>query len=452
MAPPLAALLTLSVALTWVGAQYVPTWDSLDARPLPAWYDDAKVGIFLHWGVYSVPSFGDEWFWTRWRDPFDPQRPKFAAFMERNYRPDFTYPDFAAQFGASLFDPAHWADVLQRSGAKYVVLTSKHHEGFTLWPSKYSWNWNAMDVGPRRDLVGELAEAVRNRTDLVFGLYHSLYEWYNPLYRNDRRFNRSEFVTRKVLPELFELVERYRPEVIWSDGDWTGQPEYWRSQQFLAWLYNESPVRDTVVTNDRWGSGTNCKHGGFFTCQDGYNPGTLQSHKFENCFTLDGAWGYRRDTGLSSYLSIETVLQRLAETVSCGGNVLINVGPTRDGVIMPIFEERLTQLGSWLAVNGEAIYGSRPWSTQHDAVDDSVWYTAREGLVYALVLRWPSDGALQLGSAPNVTQCRLLGHDRTLPVAAGLVSLPPLQRVNSSWAWVLRFEPDAPRPAAGGAR
>jgi len=429
----------VTLAVTW--GQYTPDWRSLDSRPLPDWYDEAKVGIFLHWGVFSVPSFGSEWFWTRWKDPFDPARPAYAGFMEDNYRPDFTYQDFGEQLRAGLFDPDHWADVLQRSGARYVVLTAKHHEGFCLWPSKYSWNWNSMDVGPRRDLVGELAAAVRNRTDLRFGLYHSLYEWYNPLYKNDRKENRSDFVTQKTLPELYELVENYQPEVIWSDGDWTGAPEYWHSQEFLAWLYNDSPVRDTVVTNDRWGSGTSCQHGGYYTCHDGYNPGTLQSHKFENCFTLDGAWGYRRDTQLDSYMSIEHVLQEIASTVSCGGNVLINVGPTKDGVIMPIFEERLTQLGQWLATNGAAIYGSKPWTTQKDAEDDSTWYTQRAGKVYAIVLQWPAGGVLRLGSAPVVAECRLLGYDGVLKVEKGEVAMPPLQRVNGSWAWVLEFEP-----------
>ncbi|XP_043242495.1 alpha-L-fucosidase-like [Amphibalanus amphitrite] len=445
--PTLTPLATLTLLLVFAmtsqvtSAQYSPTWKSLDARPLPSWYDEAKVGIFLHWGVYSVPSFGDEWFWTRWKDPFDPQHAKFAEFMKKNYRPGFTYQDFAAQFTTELFDPDHWADLLQKSGARYVVLTSKHHEGYTLWPSAVSWNWNSMDVGPKRDLVGDLASAVRNRTDLRFGVYHSLYEWYNPLYKNDRYYNRSDFVTMKTMPELKELVERYHPEVIWSDGDWTGMPEYWRSQEFLAWLYNDSPVKESVVTNDRWGSGTNCKHGGYYTCHDGYNPGTLQDHKFENCFTLDGAWGYRRDSPLASYKSIENTLYQVISTVSCGGNVLINVGPTKDGIIMPIFEERLTQLGEWLGLNGEAIYSSKPWTVQHDPTNSDVWYTQRGGYVYGISLKWPTDGFITMGSAPNVTECRLLGYDGVLEVENGRVMLPPLQKVKSQWAWVFKFEP-----------
>ncbi|EEC04545.1 alpha-L-fucosidase, putative [Ixodes scapularis] len=261
---------------------------------------------------------------------------------------------------------------MQRS---YVVLTSKHHEGYTLWPSNVSFNWNSMDVGPKRDLVGELANAIRSKTHLVFGLYHSLFEWFNPLYRLDKNnnFTTDFFVKTKTMPELIELVKRYKPDVVWSDGA-AGPADYWKSREFLAWLYNDSPVRDTVVTNDRWGYGCGCKHGGYFTCDDRYNPGVLQPHKWENCMTVDKySWGYRRNASLSDFFTIEKLIATLVETISCGGNILINVGPTHDGRIAPIFQERLAQLGSWLRVNGEAVYGSKAWKCQNDSLANSVW-------------------------------------------------------------------------------
>lgn len=123
--------------------------------------------------------------------------------------------------------------------------------------------------------TGELAKAIRTNTRIRFGLYHSMYEWYNPLYLADKRnnFTTDTFVTQKIMPELHELVETYRPEVVWSDGDWEASDSYWKSKEFLAWLYNESPVRDTVVVNDRWGSNMPCHHGGFYTCTDRFNPG-----------------------------------------------------------------------------------------------------------------------------------------------------------------------------------
>lgn len=130
---------------------FEPTWDSLDRRPLPAWYDQAKVGIFIHWGVYSVPSFGSEWFWTNWRTV---QAKSYVDFMQQNYRPGFTYQEFANDFTAELFNATEWATIFEQSGARYVVLTSKHHDGYALWPSKYSFGWNSVDIGPHRDIIG----------------------------------------------------------------------------------------------------------------------------------------------------------------------------------------------------------------------------------------------------------------------------------------------------------
>jgi len=238
---------------------YEPNWESLDARPLPQWYDDAKVGIFLHWGVYSAISYGSEWFWTNWKNE---KIPKYIEYMNQTQRPSFTYQDFAADFTCELFNATQWAEIFDKAGAQYVVLTSKHHEGYTMYPSSYSFSWNSMDVGPNRDLIDELSRAVRKKS-LKFGIYYSLFEWFNRMYINDKLhgFFKQNYVTNKMWPELQEIIEKYNPEVIWSDGDWEAPIDYWKAKEFLAWLYNESPVSKTVVTNDRWGIGTTCKHG-----------------------------------------------------------------------------------------------------------------------------------------------------------------------------------------------
>ncbi|KAH8259335.1 hypothetical protein KR026_002759 [Drosophila bipectinata] len=377
--------------------RYEPNWASLDQRPLPRWYDEAKVGIFLHYGVYSVPSFGSEWFWTNW---INLHNPDYIRFMQRNYRPGFTYQEFAEQFTAELFNATEWALLFKDSGARYVVLTSKHHDGFTLWPSKSSFGWNSVDVGPKRDIIKELAAAIRSESDLKFGLYYSLFEWFNRLWTDDKLhlLMQQNYVTRKVRPEQMELVEQYLPEVIWSDGDWEAPAKYWRSEEFIAWLYNDSPVRDTVVTNDRWGFGTACLHGDFYNCQDRFNPGVLQAHKWENAFTLDKtSWGQRFDVSLKDFMTSKEVIKEIVTTVSCNGNVLINVGPTKYGTILPIFEERLRDMGRWLKINGEGIYASKPWIYQNDTVTPNVWYTrhpqASNGsiTVYAFVLEYPYD-------------------------------------------------------------
>ena len=183
---------------------------------------------------------------------------------------------------------------------------------------------------------------------MKFGLYHSLYEWFNPLWLSDKEnnFTTSDFVNFKILPELHELIDLYKPEVVWSDGEWEAPDTYWKSKEFLAWLFNESPVKDTVVVNDRWGHETLCHHGDFYTCTDRYNPGILQPHKWENCMTIDKkSWGYRRNAPLADYLTLADLVKELVITVSCGGNLLMNVGPTKDGIIAPIYQERLRDMG-----------------------------------------------------------------------------------------------------------
>lgn len=314
----LCLIFTISSSVSKLKPKYEPTWDSLDARPFPTWYDEAKVGIFMHWGVYSVPSFGSEWFWLNWHG----NSSGYVEFMKKNYPPNFTYQDFAPQFTTEFFDPNKWAELIKSSGAKYVVLTSKHHEGYTMWPSKYSYSWNSMDVGPKRDLVGELCEAISKQPDLTFGLYHSLLEWFHPMYISDKNslFQNREFSVNKAIPEMKELIEKYKPLVLWSDGDWEASDEYWQSKEFLAWLYNESPVKDSIVTNDRWGMGIPCHHGGYYTCTDKYNPGVLQPRKWESCMSVDqSSWGYRRNARIQDYMTIEELVKELVTVVSCGG-------------------------------------------------------------------------------------------------------------------------------------
>ncbi|GFN88829.1 plasma alpha-l-fucosidase [Plakobranchus ocellatus] len=434
---------------------YQPTWASLDSRPIPSWYDEAKLGIFIHWGVFSVPSFSSEWFWYDWKGN---PTPAIVEFMKQNYKPDFTYADFANQFSAEFFQQAsQWADIFNSSGAKYIVFVSKHHEGYTNWPSKYSFSWNSVDVGPNIDIVGQLMNATRQRTNLKFGLYHSMFEWFHPLYLADKQsgFKTQNFVNQKTLPELYEIVNTYKPEVVWSDGDWEANDTYWKSKEYLAWLYNDSPVKDTVVVNDRWGKGVQCKHGGVYTCGDRFNPGVLQKHKWVNAMTIDKySWGFRRNAKLEDYLTIEELLQTFVTTVSCGGNMLMNVGPPSHGHITPIYEERLRQMGTWLKVNGEGIYASKPWTYQNDTITAGVWYTMKKSKsggtadVYAFVFDWPGSGTLSLG-LPKVspaTVVTLLGFPGNLNYhtqsAQGLdIEIPaiPVNKMPCQWMWCFKI-------------
>ncbi|XP_062265901.1 tissue alpha-L-fucosidase-like [Platichthys flesus] len=446
----LLLLLCIAALVSQTAARYTADWPSLDARPLPPWYDQAKVGIFVHWGVFSVPSFGSEWFWWNWQGRQPPDA-NLVNFMRSNYPPGFSYAEFAPQFHAQFFDPAEWADIFKASGAKYVVLTAKHHEGFTNWASPYSWNWNSVDTGPHRDLVGDLADAVRSRS-LHYGLYNSLYEWFNPLYQADKKngFKTQMFVMQKLLPELYNMVVRYKPELIWSDGDWEAPDTYWNSTQFLAWLYNDSPVKDTIVVNDRWGAGCRCKHGGYFNCDDKYTPGELPKHKWEKCTSVDKySWGYRRNMRLIDLMDLPSIIKDMVRTVALGGNYLLNVGPTSDGIIPPLFEERLRGVGAWLDVNGEAIYASEPWRVQKEngTGQQPIWYTSKGTTVYAILVTKPSEAIIKLfvPKTSTTTKVTFLGNPKALPwspvgPSSGLIVLLPQLPYSPGEAWVLKLE------------
>uniref|UniRef100_A0A8C0GBW9 Tissue alpha-L-fucosidase n=2 Tax=Chelonoidis abingdonii TaxID=106734 RepID=A0A8C0GBW9_CHEAB len=219
------------------------------------------------------------------------------------------------------------------------------------------------------------------------------------------------------MPELYDLVLRYKPDLVWSDGDWEGPETYWNSTSFLAWLYNDSPVKDTVVVNDRWCNNCSCHHGGYYNCADKYKPGTLPQHKWEMCTSIDKrSWGYRSNMQLNEIMDESSIISELVQTVSFGGNYLLNVGPTKEGVIVPIFQERLLSLGKWLHVNGEAIYASKPWRVQMENTTTDAWYTSKGLTVYAIFLTWPEGGVLKLSSpipSPS-TQVTMLGFSETL--------------------------------------
>ena len=407
--------------------KYAPTWESIDSRPLPAWFDEAKFGIFIHWGAYSVPAWGPkgryaEWYWHDMQNK-DGETWKFHA---ETYGEEFEYQDFAPMFKAEMFDPDQWADIFKRSGAKYVVLTSKHHEGFCLWPSQESWNWNAVDIGPHRDLAGDLSKAVK-AAGLRMGFYYSLYEWFNPLYRSDVK----RYVDEHMLPQLKELVVRYEPDIIWPDGEWDHPSDVWRSTEFLAWLYNESPVRDDVIVDDRWGKECRSTHGGFYTTEYGHvgaGKNLAEQRKWEECRGIGASFGYNRNESIDEYASAASLVHLLIETVSKGGNLLLDIGPTADGRIPVIMQQRLLEVGQWLEVNGEAIYGTRPW---RETAENDVRYTTKDGAVYAICLKWPGpELALKAPKPKDNVEVTLLGSDAPLTCrvdqGALCIEVPPL--------------------------
>lgn len=348
---------------------YEPNWKSLDSRPVAEWFGNAKFGIFIHWGPYSVPAWSPKGTYSEWYQYWLQNKTLFgngefkgdevAKYHEKTYGKDFTYYDFGPMFKADLFDPDKWAELIKDSGAKYVVLTSKHHDGFTLWPSKQAndrgFPWNSMEVGAKKDLVRELSESVK-KAGLKMGLYYSLYEWYHPLWKSDK----DRFVKEHMLPQIKDLVESYKPDILWPDGEWVLTDEQWKSKEFLAWLFNESSVKNTIVINDRWGKGVRNKHGGYFTTE--YESKIPEFQKpWEECRGMGFSFGYNQNEDAWDYNSPRALVLMLVNIVSTGGNLLLDIGPDARGKIPPIMQERLLQMGDWLKVNGEAIYNTKPW-------------------------------------------------------------------------------------------
>ncbi len=422
-------------------------WESLNTRKVPKWFSDAKFGIFIHWGLYSVPAFtrkGDyaEWYMRQIED----KETEAYAFHSRVYGEKAKYEDFVKGFTAELFDAQKWAELFKKSGAKYINLVSKHHDGYCLYKTDYAWNWNSADVGPHRDFLQELKDALEG-TGVRFGVYHSVYEWFNPLYLK----NPEQYATEHLIPMLKELVEKYQPNTLFTDGEWEHPSSVWHSTEFLQWLYNESSVRDVIVPNDRWGKETRGKLGGNFTTEYGYIDTDCSvkiedvelDRPFEECRGIGRSFGLNRNEDLADYMSAKELLETLCSLVSKGGNFLLNIGPAADGTIPVIMEERLLQMGDWLRVNGEAIYETRLYSKKQQ---DGVYYTKKGDTVYAIINRFPFDSqTLELVDYNPELKAALLGSDAELKIRnnGGKAELvfPTINpdTVDSNWLYTIKL-------------
>ncbi|WP_134089994.1 alpha-L-fucosidase [Olivibacter sp. XZL3] len=435
--------------------QYQPTWESIDQRAVPQWWQDAKFGIFIHWGPYSVPAYAPikevEGIYEKYAEHYENRLKSnnklFVDYHNRTYGPNFTYQDFAPLFKAEHFNPDQWAELFKKAGAKYVVLTSKHHDGFCLWPSKFSPNWNSVDIGAHRDLAGDLTKAVR-KSGLRMGFYYSLLEWSHPLYQKE---SIGEWVDRHMIPQMQELVQAYQPELIFADGEWDYPSETLKSTAFLSWLYNESPVSKTVVVNDRWGKETRSKHGGYYTTEydlvhDQEGIGDQASHPWEESRGIGTSYGYNRFETTEDYFTSKQLIDLLIEKVSNGGNLLLNVGPTADGMIPVIMQERLLDMGQWLAVNGEAIYGTQAWASRpKNSQETHLYFTAKGKDLYLICTEWKA-GSIRLPLPKKPGQVSLLGYQGTIQSSYNkrqvTIKTPAFDPNNGlcQYAWVYKLE------------
>ncbi|MCU1269188.1 MAG: glycoside hydrolase family 29 (alpha-L-fucosidase) [Acidobacteriaceae bacterium] len=413
-------------------SHYAPSLDSLNRHPIPQWYGDAKLGIFVHWGLYSVPGWAPlvhpehdftsqdyithnpyaEWYLNSMRLDGSPTQ----AYHREHYGADYSYYNFAPTFNREIqkWNPDLWAEIFRRAGAKYVVLTTKHHDGFTLWPSSVQNPTLALDrQHAQRDLVGELSAAVRKQ-GLRMGLYYSGgYDWTfvpGPIRISadyEKVKPQSETYGKYVDAHYRELIERYHPAVLWNDIDY---PKSGHPLQIMAEYYNAVP--DGVI-DDRFG----VKHSDFkspeYETLDKISP-----TKWEECRGLGRSFGYNRAEGEAETIAPNELIYLLVDIVSKNGNLLLDVGPEADGTIPPVQMSRLEALGSWLGQNGEAIYGTRPWerATGETSGGIQVRFTAKDSSVYATVLGKPAGATLTLKSFPAKASSKffLLGLTKPL--------------------------------------
>lgn len=473
--------LALLFSIQLFAQAYQPTWESLDKRQTPKWFQDAKFGIFIHWGVYSVPAWSPKGQYAEWYQHSVQQKAysgKVTEYHNKTYGEDVTYYQLAPLFKAELFNPDEWAQLFEKSGAKYIVLTSKHHDGFALWPSKEAsktWGipWNASEAGPHRDLLGDLFKAVR-KTSVHAGMYYSLYEWYNPLWR----FDKNMFVEKHTWPQMKDVITTYKPDVFWTDGEWEASDTVWRSKEFLTWLFNESPVKDSIVINDRWGKGIRFKHAGFYTPE--YQPEMdFNDHYFEESRGMGFSYGYNREEDAWDYNSSKVLILHLLDKVSRGGNFLLDIGPDAHGKIPPIMQERLLDIGKWMQINGEAIYGTTRWKIPFQwsegikdykpkkegfktggdimlklTVDPEPGYAVREiffthknNTLYAILPKWPSNKKVTIKdiNLSNKKVTLLETGERLSYKNAGkntVINLPEFDpnKIKSEYAFVIKIE------------
>ncbi|MFI5193970.1 MAG: alpha-L-fucosidase [Chitinophagales bacterium] len=354
--------------------RYQATWESLSKYQTPDWFRDAKFGIFIHWGVYSVPAFGSEWYP---RNMYDTASDEFKHHVATYGTQDkFGYKDFIPMFKAEKFDPVQWVTLFKKSGARYVVPVAEHHDGFAMYNTALS-QWNAFNMGPKRDIIGELSKEIRKQ-GLIFGLSsHRIEHWFffnhgrefksdvlDPKYadfygpaRQENETMTPEFMNDWLLRST-ELVNKYQPQLFWFDW-WIQQPalEPYR-KSFASYYYNMGL---------QWNKGVviNYKYDRSFP--DGVAVLDLERGKLDSVRQLpwqtDDAlgnisWGYIKN---NTFKSARYVVTNLIDIVSKNGNLLLNIGPRSDGRITDEETQVLLGTGEWLDVNGDAIYGTRPW-------------------------------------------------------------------------------------------
>lgn len=446
--------------------KYEPNWESIGAYEIPEWFADAKFGIFIHWGAYSVPAYGSEWYPRRMYEKGQirnglgevKEHAKDDVYQHHKAKygdpSEFGYKDFIPMFKGENFNAEQWIDLFAEAGAKYVIPVAEHHDGFAMYESSHT-RWNAVDMGPKRDILGELAEATTAK-GLKFGASsHFAFNWnyytrepgwdtndpqYADLY--SRPHTQYEPCDEEFLKlwwdRTAEIIDKYEPEILWFDFYIDREEFVPYHPKLAAYYYNKGVEWDKEVVlqtknfhMESFPAGTNV-----LDIERGKLADIRKFPWQTDTSVGKNSWGY-----VTNWISksTKTLIHDLIDIVAKNGCMLLNVGPKADGTIPQDQADVLLEMGDWLKVNGEAIYGTRPWEIfgegptevnmgHHSEGKNQAFtaadfrFTEKDGTLYAIMLGWPTDGKAVIKSLAQgsdyadqpVKSISLLGADKEL--------------------------------------
>lgn len=441
-----------------IDAEKDTDWSSL-SRELPDWFENAPFGIFIHWGAYSVPAWAEpigalgtvdddrewfthnpyaEWYWNTIRIDGSPAQEHHGEVFGGNQ-----YDDLLDQWKAEKFDPQEWAGLFKTAGADYVIPTTKHHDGITLWDAPDTGTRNTVHRGPRRDLVGAIAEAVRNQ-GMHLGLYYSGgLDWYvrqfpphlSAVSVNDTGRPKDAEYAQYAYNHVLDLVEKYRPEVLWNDINWPDEGKHFGAFGLGSLFQKYYEMVENGVVNDRWGD----THKDYSTSEYEQFKDSEGDEAWENCRGLGFSFGYNQVEGRELTLSGTELARQLVDVVSRGGRFLLNIGPKADGTIPEIQRQSLLDLGAWMADAKPFLTGAKPATADETATskeDPWIRWVDRDQELIAFVDDLSGNTVAPLKAIPKGVQ-----------IVGGIMIGDGGQLISDSGQFHVELSPDRSGPA-----